>query len=140
MYPPEMTEPIRAQTKAMGVTELTSPDQVEATLAQPGTALVFVNSVCGCAAGAARPGLALALQQAAVKPARVVSVFAGVDGEATAAARGYFVGQPASSPSAGLLKDGKLVWMLHRKEIQGRSPEQIAQTLLSAFQTHCSAS
>jgi putative YphP/YqiW family bacilliredoxin len=136
MYPATVTDPIREQTRAMGVAELTTPEQVDEALARPGTTLLLVNSVCGCAAGAARPGLQLALAQAAVKPAQVVSVFAGVDGEATTRARSRLVGQPSSSPSIALLKDGGLVHMLHRKDIQGRSPEEIADLLVAAFTAH----
>lgn len=136
MYPAEIVEPIRAEVQAMGLTELRTPDEVERALAQPGPVLVFVNSVCGCAAAGARPGLAKALAEAPVKP-RVVTVFAGVDREATAAARAHFGPYPPSSPSAALLKDGAVVWMLHRHQIEGRTPEQLAALFRQAFAEHC---
>ena len=136
-YPPELTDPMREELVGIGVQELTTPEEVDATLVQPGTTLVFVNSVCGCAAGSARPGLALALQQSDAKPDQVATVFAGVDKEAVAQARGYFANQPPSSPSAVLLKDGEPVWMLHRHQIEGRPPELIAQALQRAFEENC---
>jgi putative YphP/YqiW family bacilliredoxin len=137
MYPPELVAPMRAELTGIGVTELRDPKQVDDALAKPGTALVFVNSVCGCAAGGARPGLAMALRQAAKKPTQVTTVFAGVDKEAVAQARSHFAGYPPSSPSAALLKDGEVVWMLHRHQIEGRHPQQIAQAFSQAFEAHC---
>jgi len=136
MYPPELTDPIRAEVKAMGLSEATTAAQVEAGLTAPGPVLVFVNSVCGCAAGGARPGLAQALGEAAKKP-RVMTVFAGVDREAVQAARAHFAEYPPSSPSAALLKDGEVVWMLHRHQIEGRHPAQIAELFKGAFAAHC---
>ena len=137
MYPPELTDPIRSEVHQIGLTELKTPAEVDAALTQSGTALVFVNSVCGCAAGGARPGLYLALQQAAKKPQQVTTVFAGVDKEAVAKARSYFAEFPPSSPSAALLKDGEVVWMLHRHQIEGRQPQQIAELFQQAFAAHC---
>ncbi len=137
MYPSEITEPIRDEVKALGLTQLTTEAEVEAALKQPGTALVFVNSVCGCAAGGARPGLALALTGSAKKPSRITTVFAGVDREATNKARSFFAEYPASSPSACLLKDGEPVWVLHRHQIEGRMPAQIAEAFSKAFAQHC---
>ncbi len=137
MYPPELTDPIRAEIKAMGLIEAISAAQVDAEMAKPGTTLIYVNSVCGCAAGGARPGLTKALAEAAAKPARSLSVFAGVDREATQAARTHFAEYPASSPSAALLKDGEVVWMLHRHQIEGRHPQQIAELFKAAFAQHC---
>ncbi|MBN8524348.1 MAG: BrxA/BrxB family bacilliredoxin [Planctomycetes bacterium] len=137
MYPTELTDPIRAEVKAMGLTEATSPQQVDGALTAPGTTLVFVNSVCGCAAGGARPGLDRALREGTKRPDRCVTVFAGVDKEATAAARAHFAEYPPSSPSAALLKDGEVVWMLHRHQIEGRQPQQIADLFKQAFSTHC---
>jgi putative YphP/YqiW family bacilliredoxin len=137
MYPTEFTDPIRAEVRQMGLVELTTPAEVDALAGQAGTALVFVNSVCGCAAGGARPGLTQALATATKKPARIGTVFAGVDKEATAAARAKFPEFPPSSPSAALLKDGEVVWFLHRHQIEGRSPAQIAQAFAQAFNTHC---
>ena len=137
MYPPELTDPMRGEMTAMGATELRTPDAVAAALAKPGTTLVFINSVCGCAAGGARPGLAHALATAAKKPTQVTTVFAGVDRDAVAAARSRFADYPPSSPSAALLKDGQVVWMLHRHQIEGRHPQQIAELFAQAFARHC---
>jgi putative YphP/YqiW family bacilliredoxin len=96
-----------------------------------------VNSICGCAAGGARPGLFMALQKAAKKPDLLATVFAGVDKEATAKARSYFAEYPPSSPSAALLKDGEVVWVLHRHQIEGNHPEQIAEQFRRAFEANC---
>jgi putative YphP/YqiW family bacilliredoxin len=137
MYPPELTAPMRAEMTGMGVAELTTPEAVASTLAKPGTTLVFINSVCGCAAGGARPGLAQALASASKKPQQLTTVFAGVDREAVAAARARFAEYPPSSPSAALLKDGQVVWMLHRHQIEGRRPEDIAAAFTAAFTKHC---
>ncbi|HYE05559.1 MAG TPA: BrxA/BrxB family bacilliredoxin [Planctomycetota bacterium] len=138
MYPAEMTDPIRDEVQEIGLTELKTPQEVDAALAKKqGTALVFVNSICGCAAGGARPGLALAIGKARKKPGLLATVFAGVDKDATAKARGYFADYPASSPSAALIKDGEVVWMLHRHQIEGRHPQQIAEAIQQAFETHC---
>lgn len=137
MYPAELTDPIREEVHEMGLTELRTAQEVDAALAKPGTALVFINSVCGCAAGGARPGLHLALGKAAKKPTQVLTVFAGVDKEAVTAARQHFAEYPPSSPSAALLKDGEVVWMLHRHQIEGRYPEQIAEAFAKAFEANC---
>jgi putative YphP/YqiW family bacilliredoxin len=137
MYPSELTDPIREEVHHIGLAELKTPTEVDAALSKPGTALVFVNSVCGCAAGGARPGLYLALQQSAKKPTQATTVFAGVDKEAVAKARGFFAEYPPSSPSAALLKDGEVVWMLHRHQIEGRHPEQIAEAFKKAFAEFC---
>jgi putative YphP/YqiW family bacilliredoxin len=137
MYPPELTNPIRDEVAQIGLTELKTPAEVDSALTKPGTALVFVNSICGCAAGGARPGLFMALQQTAKKPTQVTTVFAGVDKDATSKARSYFAEYPASSPSAALLKDGEVVWVLHRHQIEGRHPEQIAQQFKAAFEANC---
>lgn len=137
MYPTELTDPIRAEVRAMGLTEATTPEAVDAQVGAPGTTLVFVNSVCGCAAGGARPGLTQALSGSSRKPDRCLTVFAGVDQAATARARSHFAEYPPSSPSAALLKDGEVVWMLHRHQIEGRSPQQIAALFSQAFAAHC---
>jgi putative YphP/YqiW family bacilliredoxin len=137
MYPPELTDPIRAEVKAIGMDECTTAQAVDAALAKPGTSLIYINSVCGCAAGGARPGLKLALSSSTRTPTQALTVFAGVDREATAAARNHFPEFPSSSPSAALLKDGEVVWFLHRHQIEGRSPQQIADQFLTAFATHC---
>lgn len=137
MYPAEMTDPIRAEVHQIGLTELKTPAEVDAAVAKSGTTLVFINSICGCAAGGARPGLYLALQKATKKPTQVTTVFAGVDKDATAAARGKFAEYPPSSPSAALLKDGEPVWFLHRHQIEGRPPQQIAEAFAKAFEANC---
>jgi len=137
MYPAAMTDPIRLEVKDMGLTELKTPAEVDAALAKAGTTLVFVNSICGCAAGGARPGLTMAMVKAGKRPSQATTVFAGVDGEATRAARAHFAEYPPSSPSAALLKDGEVVWMLHRHQIEGRHPEQIAEAFTKAFEANC---
>jgi putative YphP/YqiW family bacilliredoxin len=139
-YPEIMIRPMREELTRLGVEELRTPEEVDSTLQETkGTVMVIVNSVCGCAAGRARPGVALALQHD-VLPDKVATVFAGADIEATEKARGYFTGYRPSSPSIGLLKDGKLVFMLERYQIEGRGAEQIAQELTQAFDTFCSSS
>ncbi|MBK8912510.1 MAG: BrxA/BrxB family bacilliredoxin [Chlorobi bacterium] len=136
IYDPAFVQPMRDELTAVGVQELTTPADVDAALAQPGTTLVFVNSVCGCAAGSARPGLRLALQHS-VQPDRVVSVFAGMEREAVDRARSYFLGYPPSSPQIALLRDGNVIHMIQRHHIEGRSAEMIAENLADAFNTHC---
>ncbi len=138
LYDPEDVRPMAQQLIAVGVKELTSPAEVDALLSRrEGTALVVVNSVCGCAAGGARPGVALALQNAVI-PDVCATVFAGVDREATQRARDYIKGYPPSSPSVALFKEGKVVFMLERHDIEGYSPEAIAEKLRAAFDRHCS--
>ena len=137
-YPEPMVAPLRAEMTRMGATELRSADAVDATLAsQHGTMLVFVNSVCGCAAGNARPALAMALGSE-VKPDQVVTVFAGQDLEATARARQYFAEYQPSSPSMALLRDGEVVHFVHRHQIEGKHPQQLASELAAAFDKYCS--
>ncbi|MFW5845026.1 MAG: BrxA/BrxB family bacilliredoxin [Planctomycetota bacterium] len=140
MYPPELTEPMRGELTSIGVQELRDPAAVDEALGRPGTTLVVINSVCGCAAGGARPGLALALQQAGPRPDQLTSVFAGVDAAAAGRAREHFPEYPPSSPSMALLHDGEVVWFLHRHQIEGRHPEDIADALQAAFDEHCAAS
>jgi putative YphP/YqiW family bacilliredoxin len=130
---------MRAELTRIGVEELRTATDVDAAVARPGTLLVIVNSICGCAAGKARPGVAMALEHG-VRPDRVATVFAGADVEATERARGYFTGYPPSSPSIGLLRDGQLVWMLERRQIENQGAEQIAQQLTQAFEQHCASS
>ena len=136
MYDPELVQPMRDEVTRLGVKELRTPSEVEQTLQQPGTTLVFVNSVCGCAAGGARPGLKLAMMSPK-KPDRMVTVFAGMETEAVAKARGYFAPYRPSSPQIALMKDGKVVKMLQRQDIEGRDPASIARTLTEAFEQHC---
>lgn len=136
-YDPMMTAPMRSELTRIGVKSLETVEAVDEILASgQGTALVVVNSVCGCAAANARPGVALAIKHA-VQPDHVVTVFAGVDRQATDRARSYFKGYMPSSPSMALIKDGKVAFMLQRHEIEGRSPQDIAQKLSSAFDAHC---
>jgi putative YphP/YqiW family bacilliredoxin len=136
-YPEHFVAPFRAELTQHGVEELRTAADVDAAVTSTsGTLMIVVNSICGCAAGKARPGVALALKNA-VKPDRVATVFAGADMEATDRARSYFTGYPPSSPSIGLLRDGKLVWMLERRQIENQGPEQIATALTSAFAQYC---
>lgn len=138
MYDERLVAPMRRELTELGVEELRTAEEVDSKLRNAtGTALVVVNSVCGCAARMARPAVAAALQNG-MKPDAAVTVFAGQDPEATQRARSYFVGYPPSSPQIGLLKDGKLVFMLERHQIEGRSAQEIAQDITSAFDKHCS--
>jgi putative YphP/YqiW family bacilliredoxin len=137
MYPEQLLIPMRQELTRLGVEELKTVAEVDARLAeQKGTALVVVNSVCGCAARNARPAVAMALQHP-VKPDVATTVFAGQDTEATERARSYFVGYRPSSPSIALLKDGDVVFMLERYQIEGRSAPEIAADLTRAFDEHC---
>lgn len=137
-YPEMMVKPMRDDLTRLGVQELKTVAEVDGVLAdQQGTALLFVNSVCGCAAGAARPGLGMALAHDGPKPDQVFTVFAGQDLDATARARSYMGEYQPSSPSVALLKDGEVVAFVHRHQIEGRGPDQIAGMLLQAFETHC---
>ena len=137
MYDENMVAPMRAEVTQMGVTECRDAGAVNAALEGfSGTALVFVNSVCGCAAGGARPGLAMALQHGK-KPEKLLTVFAGQDREATQRARELFVGYMPSSPQIALMKDGQVVAMMERQHIEGRQPGDIASTLTAAFDEHC---
>jgi putative YphP/YqiW family bacilliredoxin len=139
MYDRKQVEPMWRELDGIGVQPLTSSEQVDRFLSEKeGTSLIVVNSVCGCAAGTARPGVAIALQNKVI-PDRMGTVFAGVDIEATARAREHLVGVPPSSPSVGLFKDGKLVFFLPRQEIEGKSEEQVAARLITAFNQFCAA-
>lgn len=136
-YPEIMIRPMREDLTRLGVEELKTAEAVDETVKNStGTVMVVVNSVCGCAAGKARPGVALALQHD-VKPDKVATVFAGADIEATERARSYFTGYGPSSPSIAILKDGELVYMLERYQIEGRDATQIAGELTRAFDEHC---
>src|SRR6266850_2838643 len=128
-YPEEVIKPMREELTRLGVEELRTPEAVDQVVKNSqGTVMVVVNSICGCAAGKARPGIALALQHG-VRPDKVATVFAGADIDATERARSYFTGYAPSSPSIGILKDGQLVYMMERYQIEGRGPEQIAAEL-----------
>ena len=136
-YPEFFVAPMRDELASLGVQELRTPGEVDAAIANTtGTLMIVVNSVCGCAAGKARPGLALALRHG-VRPDRVASVFAGFDSDATDRARSYFTGYAPSSPQIALLKDGELVYMLERHQIEGRTADDIAKDLTRAFDKYC---
>jgi putative YphP/YqiW family bacilliredoxin len=137
MYPNVLVIPMREDLTRLGIKELRTADEVDEVLAdQKGTTLLVINSVCGCAAGNARPAVRLAMNHHQL-PTQLTTVFAGQDQEATAQARSYIEGYPPSSPSIALFKDGKLVEMIQRHQIEGRTPEEIAGDLTSAFDTHC---
>ena len=138
MYPEQIVAPMRQELVNAGFEELRTADAVDAALNAPeGTVLVVVNSVCGCAAGSARPGVRMALEHSAKKPSRLTTVFAGNDAEATSRARSYFAPYPPSSPSMALFKDGKLVHFIERHHIEGRSAQMIAENLKMAFEQFC---
>ncbi|EAR16396.1 MULTISPECIES: BrxA/BrxB family bacilliredoxin [Robiginitalea] len=136
MYPTELVKPMREDLSTAGFEELFTAEEVEAAIKQPGTVLVVVNSVCGCAAANARPAAKLSLQNGKT-PDRLVTVFAGVDREAVDAARSLMVPFPPSSPSMGLFKDGELVHMIERHHIEGRPAEMIAENLTQAYDEFC---
>jgi putative YphP/YqiW family bacilliredoxin len=137
MYPIALVTPMSKDLTDYGFESLSSPEEVENALSsEEGTALLVVNSVCGCAAAMARPGAKMALQ-GEKKPGKLFTVFAGVDGEATAKAREFLLPYPPSSPSIALFKNGKLVHFLERRHIEGRSADVIADNLMSAFNTYC---
>lgn len=137
MYPPELVQPMKEDLTNVGFRQLVSSDEVDQTIqSSTGTLLVVVNSVCGCAAGNMRPGVKLSLQSDK-KPAGLATVFAGVDAEATAQARKYFLPYPPSSPSIALFKDGKLVHFLERHHIEGGTAQMIADNLSAAYAEFC---
>jgi putative YphP/YqiW family bacilliredoxin len=136
MYPEMMVVPMRQELTRVGIEEARTPAEVDAAVRRPGTTLVIVNSICGCAAGKMRPGVTAALA-GAVRPDHAVTVFAGQDREATDRARSYFTDQPPSSPSVALLRDGRLVYMMPRSAIETSTAPEIAKALTSAFQTYC---
>jgi len=139
-YDPQLVQPMREELTQLGFQELRNPADVDATMdVKDDTLLVVVNSVCGCAAGKARPGVALAMRNHN-RPDRLATVFAGMDIEATARAREFFEGYPPSSPQIALFKNGRLLHMLERKDIEGRDAAAIAQDLTSAFNTFCGQS
>ena len=138
MYDPRLVQPMRQELTGAGFTELLTPEDVDKALGagSSGTVLLVINSVCGCAAGGARPGVIKSLSNSA-KPSHLTTVFAGQDKQATEKARSYILGYPPSSPAAALFKDGKLVYFMPRQEIEGFTPDQIAQKLTNAFNDHC---
>src|ERR1700735_2334376 len=137
MYPEIMVIPMREELTRLGITELRTAEAVEHALnGQSGTALVIVNSICGCAAGRMRPAVRMALQNA-TRPEKLVTVFAGQDREGTARARSYFTGQPPSSPSIAIFRDGQLAYMMPRRDIESREAPAIAADLSAAFEKIC---
>lgn len=139
MYPPELVKPMREDLTSIGFTELKTAEAVEEVMESntEGTTLVVVNSVCGCAAGAARPGVNQAVSKSEKLPGKLTTVFAGVDREATQKARSYMLPYPPSSPSIALFKDGQLVHFIQRHHIEGRSADLIAGNLMAAFDEFC---
>ena len=135
-YPEPFIAPMRDELSRLGFEDLRTPEAVDAAVKQSGTTMIVVNSVCGCAAGKARPGIALSLRQGK-RPDHLATVFAGADVEATEAARAHFTPHPPSSPSIGLMKDGKLVYLMERKDIETRSSDMIAAELQAAFEKFC---
>ena len=137
LYSPEITMPMEAELTSLGFVALKSTEDVTTRLQQQGVAFVVVNSVCGCAAGAARPGVAIALGRAKKKPTQLLTAFAGVDREAVEAVRKFCAPFPASSPSMALLKDGKLLHFIARQQIEGRTAELLADHLQAVFEELC---
>jgi len=137
-HDPRLVQPMRDELTRIGFTELRTPAEVDALLGtERAPTLLVVNSVCGCAAGVARPAVAAALRTAARRPARLATVFAGQDPEATARVREHFAGYPPSSPCLALLKDGRVVWMLERARILGRDPREVAGDVVTALEEWC---
>jgi bacilliredoxin len=136
MYPEMMVAPMREELTSAGIQEARTAADVEKAISEKGTVMVVVNSICGCAAGRMRPGVRAAVQHN-VRPDRIITVFAGQDRDATEAARRHFTGYPPSSPSIGLLRDGQLVYMMQRSDIEISHPAQIAAALKGAFEKHC---
>lgn len=139
MYPELMVVPMREELTRAGIKEARTAEDVDTALAQPGTTLVVVNSICGCAAGKMRPGVRLALNHPS-KPDQAITVFAGQDREATERARSYFQGHPPTSPAIAILRDGQLVYLMQRSAIETSTAPAIAQELARAFDTYCATS
>lgn len=137
-YPELMIRPMREELTSIGFSELRTPEDVDAFMAESGSALIVINSVCGCAAGQARPGVRMALEGPA-RPDRLATVFAGQEVEAAKKVRSYFADIPPSSPSFALLKDGELVYFVPRHRIEGRTAGDVAADLSAAFERECSA-
>lgn len=136
MYPEVMVIPMREELTRLGIEELRTPEEVDHALKSAGTTMVVVNSICGCAAGRMRPAVRMAMQNS-TRPDRAYSVFAGQEKEATERARSYFTGQPPSSPSIGILRDGQLVYLMPRSDIERREAPAIAADLQAAFDKFC---
>ncbi|PYY17319.1 MAG: BrxA/BrxB family bacilliredoxin [Acidobacteria bacterium] len=139
MYPELMVMPMREELTRLGIKETRTAEDVDKAIKQPGTTMVVVNSICGCAAGKMRPAVRAALQNAA-RPDQTITVFAGQDREATDTVRSYFTGYPPSSPSIGILQDGELVYMMQRSDIETSDPQTIALKLAQAFNQFCTKS
>ena len=137
MYPELMVMPMREELSRLGIKETRTPDEVDQAVKRPGTTMVVVNSICGCAAGKMRPAVRAALQNA-TRPDQTITVFAGQDRDATEKARSYFTGYPPSSPSIGILREGELVYMMQRSDIESSDPQTIASRLTQAFNQFCS--
>lgn len=137
MYPIEIVAPMKAEVTDNGFAELLTPEDVDNALQKSGTSLLFINSVCGCSAGTARPGVVMAVKNAAKQPDQILTTFAGFDTAAVQQARTYLLPYPPSSPCIALLKDGQVVHMIERHMIEGRPAQMIAANLLQAFETHC---
>lgn len=135
-YPEPFIAPMRAELSRLGFEDLKTADAVDAAVKQTGTTMIVVNSVCGCAAGKARPGIAMALGKGK-RPDHLATVFAGADVEATETARNHFAPYPPSSPSIAIMKDGKVVYMMERRDIESRTADMIAAELAQALETHC---
>lgn len=137
MYPEELVIPMKSELTDRGFEEMLSADEVDDVLAEPGTTLVVINSVCGCSAGTARPGVLLAVAKSEKRPDRLKTAFAGFDVDAVQKVREYLMPYPPSSPSIALFKDGQLVHFIERHHIEGRPAEMIAQNLVAAFEEYC---
>lgn len=136
-YPEYMVAPMREELTTAGFQQLNTPEEVEKAIQSEGTVFVVVNSVCGCAAGTARPGAVLAVEKSEKRPGKMVTVFAGMEKEAVDKARSFMLPYPPSSPAMALFKDGKLVHMIERHHIEGRPAEMIAENLKAAFEEYC---
>lgn len=137
MYPAEIVIPMKEELTENGFQELLTAEQVEKVMSEKGTTLVMINSVCGCSAGTARPGVLMAVNNATKKPDHITTSFAGFDVDAVKKVREYLMPYPPSSPAIALFKDGQLVHMIERHNIEGRSAQMIAESLLGAFETYC---
>jgi putative YphP/YqiW family bacilliredoxin len=137
MYPAEIVMPMKSELTEQGFEDLKTPEQVDTALKQSGTTLLMINSVCGCSAGTARPGVLMAVHNASKKPDHLTTTFAGFDLDAVKQARSYLMPYPPSSPAIALLKDGQVVHMIERHMIEGRPAQMIAANLMQAFEQHC---
>ena len=137
MYPEQIVAPMKAELTNNGFKELLNPEDVDNALTQKGTTLLFINSVCGCSAGTARPGVIMAVKHSTKKPDQITTTFAGFDINAVSKARTYLLPYPPSSPCIALLKDGEVVHMIERHMIEGRPAQMIAANLIKAFETYC---